>query len=187
VDDVFYTRFESHMGSVWVASTRRGVCKVSLGAQGEEAFRSWLSDRGAPVPTREEPETLMHAVSQLREYLSGRRQVFDLPLDVRGTAFQSAVWRQVGRIPYGETTTYGAIAQLMGHPKASRAVGGAVGANPVPIIVPCHRVIGAHGALTGFGGGLEVKAALLRLEGAYPLSGLTGGGGRGPFLDHHAR
>jgi methylated-DNA-[protein]-cysteine S-methyltransferase len=111
----------------------------------------------------------MRAVSQLREYLSGRRQVFELPLDVRGTAFQRAVWNRVGHIPYGETTTYGAIAYLIGNPNASRAVGAAVGANPVPIIVPCHRVIGASGALTGFGGGLEVKESLLRLEGAYPL------------------
>ena len=169
VGDVFHTRFESYIGTIWVAATPRGVCKVSLGARGEQAFRSWLSDRAGLGPPREGPESLIHVVSQLREYLSGRRRVFDLPSDVRGTPFQRAVWNRVAHIPYGETSTYGAIAYLMGNPKASRAVGTAVGANPVPIIVPCHRVIGASGALTGFGGGLEVKESLLRLEGAYPL------------------
>ena len=167
VDEVVYTRFDATIGTVWVASTQRGVCKLSLGVEGEEAFGHWISSSAGPGP-REEPEALIGAVSQLREYLSGRRQAFDLPLDMRGTAFQRAVWNRVGHIPYGETTTYGAIAHLIGNPKASRAVGAAVGANPVPIIVPCHRVIGANGALTGFGGGLEVKEALLRLEGADP-------------------
>ena len=95
--------------------------------------------------------------------------VFDLPLDVRGTVFQRAVWSQVVRIPYGATATYGDIARLVGKPKASRAVGAAVGANPLPIVVPCHRVIGAGGLLTGFGAGLVVKETLLRLEGAYPI------------------
>jgi O-6-methylguanine DNA methyltransferase len=113
------------------------------------------------------------AVDQLQEYFSGARRVFDLPLDVRGTTFQRAVWSQVVRIPYGATATYSDIAQLVGKPKASRAVGGAVGANPLPIVIPCHRVIGAEGALTGFGAGLQKKEALLRLEGAYPLSGST--------------
>jgi O-6-methylguanine DNA methyltransferase len=111
------------------------------------------------------------AVSQLRQYFSGSRLAFDLPLDVRGTAFQKAVWSEVVRIPYGSTVTYGEVAQLMGKPKASRAVGSAVGANPLPIIVPCHRVIGAGGSLTGYGAGLDVKEALLRLEGAWPLQG----------------
>jgi O-6-methylguanine DNA methyltransferase len=108
-------------------------------------------------------------VSQLREYFSGSRRVFDLPLDVRGTAFRRAVWSQVVRIPYGATATYGDIAQLVGKPKASRAVGAALGANPLPIVVPCHRVIGVGHSLTGFGAGLDVKEALLRLEGAYPF------------------
>lgn len=106
------------------------------------------------------------ALSQLHEYFSGARQTFDLPLDVRGTTFQRAVWSQVVRIPYGATATYGDIAQLVGKPKASRAVGRAVGANPLPVVIPCHRVIGAQGALTGFGAGLNIKEALLRLEGA---------------------
>jgi O-6-methylguanine DNA methyltransferase len=108
-------------------------------------------------------------VTQLQEYFSGSRQAFDLRLDVHGTVFQRAVWSQVVRIPYGATATYGDIAQLVGKPRASRAVGAAVGANPLPIVVPCHRVVGAGGSLTGFGAGLALKETLLRLEGAYPF------------------
>jgi O-6-methylguanine DNA methyltransferase len=121
------------------------------------------------VPSREEPKRMTEAVSQLRDYFSGSRRGFDLPLDVRGTVFQRSVWSQVIRIPYGAIATYGDIAQLVGKRKASRAVGAALGANPLPIVVPCHRVIGAGGSLTGFGAGLDVKEALLRLEGAYPF------------------
>jgi O-6-methylguanine DNA methyltransferase len=146
-----------------------GLCKISLGGGRSGSFLSWLSRHVGPVEPREEPEAMAFAVSQLHEYFSGSRRVFDLPLDVRGTTFQRAVWSQVVRIPYGATATYGDIAQLVGKPRASQAVGGAVGANPLPIVIPCHRVIGADGALTGFGAGLEAKEALLRLEGAYPL------------------
>jgi O-6-methylguanine DNA methyltransferase len=168
-EDVVYARFESQIGTVWVASTESGICKISLGAEQSGAFLSWLFRRIGGGRPREEPLLMTRAVSQLREYLSGSRRLFELPLDVRGTVFQRAVWSQVVRIPYGATATYGDIAQLVGRPKSSRAVGAAVGANPLPIVVPCHRVIGADGSLTGFGAGLDVKEALLRLEGAYPL------------------
>ncbi|MFN3763308.1 MAG: methylated-DNA--[protein]-cysteine S-methyltransferase, partial [Anaerolineae bacterium] len=90
---------------------------------------------------------------------------FDLPLDLRGTPFQRRVWEELRRVPYGQTVAYGELARRVGRPGAARAVGRAVGANPVPIIVPCHRVVGADGSLVGYGGGLEIKAALLRLEG----------------------
>ncbi len=169
IEEVAYARLESQLGTVWVASTQVGLCKISLGRARSGAFRSWLSKHVGPGEPREEPEAVAGAVSQLREYFAGSRRVFDLPLDVRGTSFQKAVWSQVVRIPYGATATYGDIAQLVGRPKASRAVGGAVGANPLPIVIPCHRVIGARGALTGFGSGLQAKETLLRLEGAYPL------------------
>jgi len=101
---------------------------------------------------------------QLGEYFRGERKDFDLPLSLSGTEFQVAVLEALQRIPYGETTSYGAVAKLIGRPKAVRAVGAANGRNPIPIIVPCHRVIGSSGDLTGFGGGLDTKAALLRLE-----------------------
>ena len=167
--EIAYARLESQIGPVWVASTHAGLCKISLGRDKSGAFLSWLSKHGGPDEPPDGPELIGAALSQLREYFSGSRQSFDLPLDPHGTMFQRAVWSQVMRIPYGTTATYGDIAQLVGKPRASRAVGGAVGANPLPIIVPCHRVIGAGGDLTGFGSGLAVKEALLRLEGAYPL------------------
>ena len=101
---------------------------------------------------------------QLDAYFDGRRRAFDLPLAPAGTPFQLAVWEKLRRIPYGETTTYGAIARRIGRPAASRAVGAAVGRNPISIIVPCHRVVGGDGALTGFAGGLDRKRTLLALE-----------------------
>lgn len=102
---------------------------------------------------------------QLDAYFAGKRTDFDLPLGAEGTAFQKKVWRALTRIPYGATRSYGEIAQAIGAPSASRAVGAANGRNPIPVIVPCHRVIGASGALTGFGGGMERKRFLLALEG----------------------
>lgn len=103
-------------------------------------------------------------LQQVRAYLRGDRRSFDLPIDLRGTPFQVSVWRAVGKIPYGDTTTYGALAATIGRPKATRAVGQAVGANPVPIVIPCHRVVGTSGSLTGFGGGLPLKERFLALE-----------------------
>lgn len=167
--EIAYARMESQIGPVWVASTETGLCKISLGKGESGAFLSWLSKHPGASESHQDPHLVDAALSQLREYFSGSRQAFDLPLDVRGTTFQRAVWSQVMRIPYGATATYGNVAQLVGKPCASRAVGRAVGANPLPIVVPCHRVIGAGGSLTGFGSGLDIKEALLRLEDAYPL------------------
>ena len=104
------------------------------------------------------------AVKQLREYFDGRRAEFDLPLQPEGTPFQLGVWKRLEEIPYGTTISYGELARRVGNPAASRAVGAANGRNPIPIVIPCHRVIGASGKLTGFGGGLPVKEALLGLE-----------------------
>ena len=101
---------------------------------------------------------------QLTEYFAGERREFDLPLKLSGTEFQMSVLHALQQIPYGETTSYADIAERIGRPRAVRAVGAANGRNPIPIIVPCHRVIGSHGDLTGFGGGLDTKEALLRLE-----------------------
>lgn len=125
---------------------------------GRDAARSalWL--------TRSPSSVIESARTQLAEYFDGRRQVFELPLDPRGTEFQRRVWQRLLKIPYGSTTTYGTLARELGDPGASRAVGLANGSNPLPIVIPCHRVIGANGTLTGFGGGLPTKAALLDLE-----------------------
>jgi methylated-DNA-[protein]-cysteine S-methyltransferase len=112
---------------------------------------------------------LLEAARQLRAYFAGQLREFCLPLDLQGTDFQKRVWGQVAAIPYGETRSYLQIAQALGSPRAVRAVGAANGANPVPIVVPCHRVIGAKGKLVGYGGGLAMKKRLLELEGAIAL------------------
>ena len=166
---IAYAWIDSPVGSVWVATTEIGICTLRLGAGQPEGLFTWLSKRIDPDPPREAPEALAPALTQLREYFSGTRHEFDLSLDVRGTPFQRIVWDQVARTPYGTTTTYGEIARRIGRPKAARAVGGANGANPLPIIIPCHRVIGAGGALTGYGAGLATKATLLQLENALLL------------------
>jgi len=108
--------------------------------------------------------SLKYASVQLRSYFAGKRREFDFPLSPRGTEFQLAVWNALREIPYGETTTYGTLAKTIGRPDAVRAVGAANGANPIPIVIPCHRVIGSTGSLTGFGGGLPVKRWLLDHE-----------------------
>lgn len=108
---------------------------------------------------------LRRTAEQLREYFCGKRHAFDIPLDPQGTDFQKQVWQQLLKIPYGQTISYGEQAQRLGRPQAARAVGAANGKNPIGIIIPCHRVIGASGHLTGFAGGLEVKRQLLDLEG----------------------
>lgn len=113
---------------------------------------------------RPEDPLLRRAARQLEEYFAGERTRFDLPLRLRGTAFQQAIWAELRQIPFGATTTYGQLAAAVGRPNASRAVGAANGRNPISIIVPCHRVIGANGALTGYAGGVEAKRWLLRLE-----------------------
>ena len=104
------------------------------------------------------------AIAELREYFAGERRTFTVPLAPAGTPFQLRVWRALLEIPYGETTSYGELAQRLGQPTASRAVGLANGSNPIPVIIPCHRVIGANGSLTGYGGGLPIKQRLLALE-----------------------
>lgn len=113
-------------------------------------------------------EVLAETRRQLGDYFAGTRRTFDLPLAPRGTPFQLGVWRALATIPYGATISYRALAERIGQPSAMRAVGAANGRNPLPIIVPCHRVIGADGSLTGFGGGLPTKRFLLQLEGALP-------------------
>ncbi len=110
-------------------------------------------------------EFVKEVKNQLDEYLSGKRDSFDLALELKGTDFQKSVWKAINEIPFGQTTTYMKLSQKLGNPAAIRAVGAAIGANPVLVIVPCHRIIGTNGQLTGYAGGLEKKQALLELEG----------------------
>lgn len=130
-----------------------------------ELYFANTADRMAiPTGWREDEAPFVPVMSQLGQYFNKSRTTFDLPLDPRGTAFQKGVWQELLRIPYGETASYGDIAERIGTPKACRAVGMANRRNPIPIIIPCHRVIGRDGSLTGFGGGLAVKEKLLALE-----------------------
>jgi methylated-DNA-[protein]-cysteine S-methyltransferase len=117
-----------------------------------------------PEGALEDASGFAHVIEQLEAYFSGRRTAFDIPLAPRGTAFQRQVWKALAEIPYGTTTTYAAVARSIGKPNAVRAVGAANGRNPISIVVPCHRVIGQDGTLTGYAGGIENKRALLDLE-----------------------
>jgi methylated-DNA-[protein]-cysteine S-methyltransferase len=128
------------------------------------AFDGSTPPREVNEAVPQDDAVLREAMRQLDDYFADARRAFDLPLAARGTAFQRRVWQELGRIPFGETRSYGEVAERLGNPKAMRAVGAANGRNPIAIIVPCHRVIGASGALTGFGGGLARKAYLLELE-----------------------
>ena len=123
-----------------------------------------LADKGIQII--EDSERTAEVRRQLEEYFAGERETFDLTLAPQGTDFEKSVWNELSRIPFGQTRSYSEIALAIGKPGAARAVGRANGANPIPIVVPCHRVIGANGSLTGFGGGLEVKSLLLEIEGA---------------------
>lgn len=143
--------FDSPIGKLWLSAENGRL--VSLSFKGEKAGKEITE----PV--------LNEAVKQLSEYFAGSRRTFSLPIEPRGTEFQRAVWNELLKIPFGETKTYGDIAAAMGKPKASRAVGMGCNRNPIAIIIPCHRVVGKNGSLTGFAGGLDVKGKLLEHEG----------------------
>ena len=145
-----------------VASTDRVLFVGLPGHHDPEPQERWVRAR---LVRRAQTPALRAALSELRDYFKGVRRRFELAVEPAGTEFQQRVWTAVAAIPFGETTSYGAIAVQLGEPHLARAVGAAVGANPIPIIIPCHRVIGADGSLTGYGGGLRMKVWLLRHEG----------------------
>src|SRR5512144_1782287 len=156
-----YDEIDSPVGPLLVAADEAGLRLIHFqAAHRRKPEASWRRDAAA----------FRDLATQLRQYFRGERRAFDLPLAPRGTPFQLATWRALSAIPYGETISYEELARRVGRPSASRAVGAANGANPLPIVVPCHRVIGKNGSLTGFGGGLEAKRALLELEGARCVS-----------------
>lgn len=144
------------------------VGKLTLVATDENLvallFENDRFERVGGIESKGKHKILDEVEKQLDEYFQGKRQVFHVPLEMEGTAFQKTVWRALRKIPYGKTSSYGELAKRIGSPKASRAVGAANGRNPISIIVPCHRVIGSKGDLTGFGGGLQRKETLLNLE-----------------------
>ena len=144
-----------------------------LAIAGDEAGLHFIQFGAGKRPARPEPDwresecaVVRETIRQLQAYFSRKLTRFELPLRPAGTPFQLAVWRELEKIPYGEVISYGELASRIGKPQAARAVGAANGSNPIPIVVPCHRVIGSNGRLTGYGGGLPIKEALLELEGA---------------------
>jgi methylated-DNA-[protein]-cysteine S-methyltransferase len=151
-----FTQIESPLGPLLLASSEAGLSEIQFvnGRHSARVKPEWKENAAA----------LKEPIRQLRAYFSGELEDFDLPLAPQGTSFQQKVWSELCSIRYGETMSYGELARRIGNPNASRAVGLANGSNPIPIIIPCHRVIGANGKLTGYGGGLPIKEKLLALE-----------------------
>ena len=152
----FYSYCESPIGKLLLVASERGLSQIWFDGQ--------VQKTGLGAGLREDPATLREVMHQLRAYFAGELEIFDLDLVPEGTSFQQKVWDELLKIPYGETISYGQLARRIGDPNASRAVGLANGSNPIPIIIPCHRVIGSNGKLTGYGGGLPIKEKLLALE-----------------------
>jgi len=158
METTHYTTMASPLGELQLVAGPRGLTRIVF-----------PDDRQPVYPQahwKPADRVVRTAERQLTEYFAGDREEFDLPLDPNGTPFQMRVWRALLQIPYGETVSYGELARRIGRPKAQRAVGAANGSNPLPIIVPCHRVIGSNGSLTGYGGGLDIKRHLLDIESA---------------------
>jgi methylated-DNA-[protein]-cysteine S-methyltransferase len=157
--DVRYDVVDTPVGELAIAATDTGLCRISYGVDGFD------DELAAVFGARVLRSPLDDVRRELDEYFEGARRDFDLPLDLRVAAFQEVVLGALARVPYGVTTTYGALAREAGKPKAARAVGTVMNRNPIPIVLPCHRVVGADGSLTGYAGGLDRKRLLLRLEG----------------------
>jgi len=156
VSAFYYTTYESPVGTLLLAGESNALRRVSFenSKHSAPARTDWKLDK----------EPFSEVIRQLQAYFRGELKEFDVPLAIEGTEFQLRVWNALRAIPYGETISYARLAERIGNPKAVRAVGLANGSNPIPIIVPCHRVIGSDGSLTGFGGGLSTKKMLLELE-----------------------
>lgn len=162
--DVAYDLTDSPIGTLLVASTRNGLCRIAYDAQPEAVVEELARLHGARV--LRSPRPVDDARRELDEYFGGRRRDFGVRLDVeRLPGFQRLVLDELARVPYGATATYGSLAARIGKPRSARAVGGALNRNPLPIVLPCHRVVGAGGSLVGYAGGLDRKRALLALEG----------------------
>jgi AraC family transcriptional regulator of adaptative response/methylated-DNA-[protein]-cysteine methyltransferase len=163
---IAFTVAPSALGTLLVATTDRGVCRVALGAEALELEEALRREFPAAAAIARDDTALAWVVAEVLRRIDGQAPCAELPLDVRGTAFQLRVWQELQRIPRGETRSYGEVAEAVGVPGGARAVGAACGSNPVAVIVPCHRVLTANGDLGGYAWGLESKAALLEREAA---------------------
>ena len=158
--NIGYDVYPAAIGLIYVVADNHGVRKVAVT---EDAWRDYKAELGE---IKRDPKLCREAIRQIEEYFQGKRREFHLPLVIEGTNFQKQVWEVLGNIPYGEARSYGAVAAAAGRPKSSRAVGQANRNNPLPILIPCHRVIGKDGSLVGYAGTrTEIKAFLLQLEG----------------------
>ena len=163
MEKIYYASFDSPLlKKVFVASTEKGVCMIDF-LTSEKAFLRELKALFRGEIVRDDQKN-RKVLAQMERYLKGDLKRFDCPLDLRGTSFQKKVWSKLATIPYGQTRSYKEIAEAIGHPKAFRAVGNANGSNPIPLILPCHRVIESNGGLGGFGHGIKVKKELLDFE-----------------------
>jgi methylated-DNA-[protein]-cysteine S-methyltransferase len=163
--DVGFDVVDSPIGDLLIAASDRGLAAISFDSEPQDSLERLARIAGPRV--LRSPRSVDGARRELDQYFEGRRRTFDLSLDLRALPpFTLSVLDQLARVPYGETTTYGALARRVGHPRAARAVGTVMNRNRIPIVLPCHRVVGATGSLTGYAGGLEVKEKLLELEGA---------------------
>jgi O-6-methylguanine DNA methyltransferase len=172
MEPFFVASFDSSIGPLRIASTEKGVAFLELPSASGSGLAGWLQRLGAAHDVKPGFAPNREAIRQLLEYLAGKRAAFEIPLDLRGTEFQLAIWRELQAIPYGETRTYGDLARAVGRPLAVRSSGAANGANPVPILVPCHRCVAAGARLGGYGGGRALKERLLALERAHAHQGL---------------
>ena len=164
MNKLYFQELETPLGTLVVVGSSKGICRICFSVQSFRDLSPWFQRHFSCLPEEGWQPPIGEAIEQLTQYFEGKRRDFELPLDLRGTSFQLGMWKQLLKIPYGSTASYGEVARRMGNPGASRAVGSAAGSNPVSIVVPCHRVIGQDGSLVGFGGGLAIKKQLLGSE-----------------------
>lgn len=163
-DTIYWTLMTYENWNIYIAATLTGLCYVGSQDKPFEELAYWAQRKFPSAELRHDEEKLQGYTIELTEYLEGTRRDFTVPFDIKGTPFQLAVWNALCKIPFGQTQSYSDIAQVIQKPAAVRAVGTAIGANPILITVPCHRVIGKNGTLTGYRGGLDMKTKLLQLE-----------------------
>jgi methylated-DNA-[protein]-cysteine S-methyltransferase len=162
-NELYFASLTTNEIKIDIIASLRGIRKILINKKSEPNALSEITQISS------DDSKVINTFKQLKEYFSRERKEFDLQLEILGTDFQKKVWNELNKIPYGETISYGELANRMGDKNLMRAVASANGANPLPIIIPCHRVIGADGSLTGYGGGLDVKQKLLELEGSWSL------------------
>lgn len=163
---VYCTSFESKIGLIYIASTDKGVCKISVPRQTKKDFFRWLRENFDDSEVVDNKSRNKEVMDQLNRYFNGKLARFTCAVDMRGSPFQLRVWKELMKISYGTTITYRQLAKRLGTSRGFQAIGRANAANPIPIIIPCHRVLGAHGMLVGYSSGVKTKEFLLKLEGS---------------------